>query len=116
MSKFSASRKGDLAEHMAICWALQEGYEVFHNTCCSGPIDIVLIDRSGKIIFVDVTGISFNRNSDTHNYHISGKGTLSQQAIELNVKSIYVNLEYGVVDWELNTFQKLCNDKNKEYA
>ena len=34
-----SSRKGDMAEFYAVTWLWDNGYEVFKNCGCSGPID-----------------------------------------------------------------------------
>ena len=35
------SRKGDLAEYYAVTWLWDNGYEVFQNSGCTGPIDMI---------------------------------------------------------------------------
>ena len=50
----SSSRKGDLAEYYAVTWLWDNGYEVFQNAGCSGPVDIVAMDKKGEIILIDV--------------------------------------------------------------
>ena len=41
----SKSRKGDIAEYYAVTWLWDNGYEVFKNAGCSGPVDMIaLID------------------------------------------------------------------------
>ena len=37
----NTNRTGDISEHKAVVWLLEQGYEVFRNECCSGPIDII---------------------------------------------------------------------------
>ena len=49
----SPQRKGDLAEHYAITWLWDNGYEVFPNAGSSGPIDMVAI-KDGEVTLVDV--------------------------------------------------------------
>ena len=39
-----SSRKGDLAEFYAVTWLWDNGYEVFKNCGCSGPIDLIVRD------------------------------------------------------------------------
>ena len=48
-----SSRKGDLAEYYAVTWLWDNGYEVFRNTGCTGPIDMIAM-KDGETIFVDV--------------------------------------------------------------
>ncbi len=44
---------GDLAEHYAITWLWDEGFEVFHNCGCTGAVDVVAI-KDGEIYLFDV--------------------------------------------------------------
>ena len=55
-----SSRKGDLAEYYAVTWLWDHGYEVFKNTGCTGPIDMIAI-KEGETILVDV-------KPDNHNF------------------------------------------------
>ena len=49
------SRIGDLAEYNAVVWLLEQGYEVFKNTGCTGPADLMAWDlETGKITPIDV--------------------------------------------------------------
>ena len=50
----STSRKGDLAEYYAVTWLWDNGYEVFKNSGCNGPIDMIAMDKKGETIFIDV--------------------------------------------------------------
>lgn len=47
------NRLGDLAEHYAITWLWDEGFEVFHNSGCTGAVDIVAI-KDGEVYLFDV--------------------------------------------------------------
>ena len=49
----STNRKGDLAEFYAVTWLWDNGYEVFKNCGCSGPIDLIAT-KDGKTTFIDV--------------------------------------------------------------
>lgn len=49
------NRKGDLAEHYAITWLWDEGYEVFRNAGCSGPIDLIAYNlETQETLLIDV--------------------------------------------------------------
>ena len=52
------SRKGDMAEFYAVTWLWDSGYEVFQNSGCTGPIDMIAMDKEGNIILIDVKTIS----------------------------------------------------------
>jgi len=50
INKKSPSRKGDMAEFYAVTWLWDNGYEVFKNTGCSGPIDLISIKDAINLI------------------------------------------------------------------
>ena len=52
--KHDPSRIGDLAEHYAITWLWDSGYHVFKNCGCTGPIDLIAMDKEGNIKKIDV--------------------------------------------------------------
>ena len=47
------SRKGDLAEHYAITFLWDHGFEVYKNAGCSGPIDILAF-KEGEVYLFDI--------------------------------------------------------------
>ena len=49
MKRTDTSRVGDLAEHYAITWLWDNGYQVFKNCGCTGPIDMIALHRDGTI-------------------------------------------------------------------
>ena len=51
---FSTSRTGDFAEYYAVTWLWDQGYEVFRNCGCDGPVDLVVMDQDGRMFLVDV--------------------------------------------------------------
>ncbi len=53
-TKHDPNRVGDLAEHYAITWLWDEGYQVFKNCGCTGPIDLIAMDDEGNIKKLDV--------------------------------------------------------------
>ena len=52
--KKAQSRKGDLVEYYAVAWLWEQGYEVFKNAGCSGPIDMIAMNDKGEMILIDV--------------------------------------------------------------
>ena len=48
------NRKGDMAEFYAVTWLWDNGYEVFKNCGCTGVIDLIAMDKDGKITLIDV--------------------------------------------------------------
>jgi len=57
----SSSRKGDFAEYYAVTWLWDQGYEVFKNAGCSGPIDMIAM-KDGEVTLIDVK--TFQARSD----------------------------------------------------
>ena len=49
----SKSRLGDIAEHYGIKWLWDEGFEVFHNSGCTGEVDIVAL-KNDEVYLIDV--------------------------------------------------------------
>ena len=49
-----SNRKGDFAEYYAVTWLWDNGYEVFQNSGCTGPVDMIAMDKKGKILLIDV--------------------------------------------------------------
>ena len=49
-----SSRKGDLAEFYAVTWLWYNGYEVFKNCGCTGLVDLIAVNKHGKVTFIDV--------------------------------------------------------------
>lgn len=45
--------KGDLAEHYAITWLWDEGFQVFKNAGCTGMVDLIAM-KEGKLYLFDV--------------------------------------------------------------
>ena len=56
------SRKGDFAEYYAVTWLWDNGYEVFQNSGCSGPIDMIAIDTDGSVTLIDVKTFKLGSN------------------------------------------------------
>ena len=50
----SPSRAGDFAEYYAVTWLWDQGYQVFRNCGCDGPIDLIAVDEDGSILLLDV--------------------------------------------------------------
>jgi len=49
------SRLGDIAEHYAITWLWDQGFDVFKNSGCTGPVDMIALDREGgNMMLIDV--------------------------------------------------------------
>ena len=81
----TASRKGDIAEHYAIIWLWEEGYEVFLNAGCSGSVDLIAWKGDNKIL-LDVKTLK-NRKDRNPKYYseISSARTLEQKNLGVQV-------------------------------
>jgi len=75
---------GDIAEHYAITWLWDEGFEVFSNSGGSGAIDIVAI-KDGEVYLFDVKTLTFHRGI----YMI--KTSRTKQQIEMGVQLLSFN-------------------------
>ena len=80
----SKTRMGDIAEHYAITWLWDEGFEVFSNSGGSGAIDIVAI-KDGEVYLFDVKTLTFHRGI----YMI--KTSRTKQQIEMGVQLLSFN-------------------------
>ena len=45
----SASRKGDIAELFVAQYFMKEGFDVFRNLGCDGPIDLIIHNRATNV-------------------------------------------------------------------
>ena len=62
----TANRKGDLAEYYAVTWLWDNGYEVFRNAGCTGPIDLIAYkDGVTTVVDVKTTRIDLRRGIKT---------------------------------------------------
>ena len=62
----NSSRIGDLAEHYALTWLWYQGYEVFKNCGCTGPIDLIAVDSDGNHIFIYVKQGIYDKRYDMY--------------------------------------------------
>ncbi len=73
--------KGANSELIACAWLQRQGYEVFRNVSCYGPMDIIATWGTDVVLRIDV-------KSATNNVAYSGSITAEQQA--LGVLLLYV--------------------------
>jgi len=76
------NRKGDYAETKAVAWLWEQGYEVFKNCGCTGPMDLVAITPEGDTILED----------DPNKRRRSG-GNITDAQKELGVQVLGYNVE-----------------------
>lgn len=51
---------GDFAEYYAVTWLWDNGYHVFKNCGCTGPIDIVALSPEYEVVYIDVKTARLN--------------------------------------------------------
>ena len=88
------NRKGDHAELKAVAWLWEQGYEVFRNCGCTGPIDLVAITPEGDTILIDVKNMLAQPHleDDPNKRRRSGSNITDAQK-ELGVQVLGYNLE-----------------------
>ena len=64
----SASRKGDIAELFVAQYFMKEGYDVFRNLGCDGPVDLIIhhreTDTITKLDIKSVQSVSYLANGE----------------------------------------------------
>lgn len=83
MTNFSPSRAGDFAEYYAVTWLWDQGYQVFKNCGCDGPIDLIAIADDGTIIYIDVKTVSYQ--DSTGAYRSGSKLTDKQKELGVQI-------------------------------
>ena len=100
------SRKGDLAEYYAVTWLWDNGYEVFRNTGCTGPIDMVAI-KNGETTFIDV------KTAQPQQHKITGNNrTKCQSRTDVQKKLGVQLLQFNPIDRTLH----FIKHRDKNYA
>ena len=61
-----SNRKGDFAEYYAVTWLWDNGFEVFQNSGCTGPIDMIAVDKKGMATYIDVKTIHVGPKTEPH--------------------------------------------------
>ena len=88
--EFSANRSGDISEHKAVVWLLEQGYEVFRNECCSGPIDIIAYNmETQEILKIDVKTCSSRIRRD--GTEVTDLPYIKQKQRELGIRLLAVD-------------------------
>ncbi len=88
------NRKGDLAEYYAVTWLWDNGYEVFQNSGCTGPIDMIAM-KDGDTTFVDVKTMSRDKKKPQYR----GKMSRTAEQKELNVKLLLFHPDTRKLRW-----------------
>lgn len=83
MTEFSPNRAGDFAEYYAVTWLWDQGYQVFKNCGCDGPVDLIAIAEDGTIIYIDVKTLSYQES--TNAYRSGSKLTDKQKEMGVQI-------------------------------
>ena len=113
MSKGNSSRRGDAAELVATAYLLENGYEIFNNASCVGPVDLVAMSPDGSLILVDVKrsttsleGINFaqkNRSRRSKDFH---------NMAEVKILYVFISEKFDiVVDFDEKSFYSKIEEK-----
>ena len=88
------NRKGDHAELKAVAWLWEQGYEVFRNCGCTGPVDLVAITPEGDTILIDVkTMLSQPHLEDDPNKRRRSGSNITDTQKQIGVQVLGYNLE-----------------------
>ena len=95
--KLSANRRGDISEIMFCRAMMEEGWEVFRNMSCDGPVDVVLMNAlTGDVRKVDLK---------TATRYVAADGRLSITFTVNKERKEKLGVEYiGVDPEEVGTF------------
>ena len=96
--------KGDQAELIAQEFFIKKGYFVFKNISAQGPVDMVILDKDGYTLLIDVKAISLRTKNGWKVNRVPSK-----EQKKLGVHLIYVNLDTREVLDEMPTKQKKNN-------
>ena len=88
--KMNSNRKGDFAEYYAVTWLWDNGYEVFQNSGCTGPVDMIAVDKKGNITLIDVKTAQVDHRVSTGN-RVQFKNPRTKKQIELGVIFLLFN-------------------------
>ena len=81
--KHSQSRSGDMAEHYAVTWLWDNGYEVFTNAGCTGMVDMIAMDREGNTIKIDVKSDSWSEQRQKKVHKHSRTDKQKEQGVQI---------------------------------
>ena len=104
--------KGDRAELIAQEFFIKKGFYVFNNISQHGPVDMVIMDKDGHVMLIDVKALSLRTKNGWKVNRIPTK----EQA-KLGVQLVFVDLETGNVMEDVPTRKNYKNNviNIKEY-
>ena len=105
MTRNSKHIKGDQAELIAQEFFIKKGYYVFNNISQHGPVDMVVLDKDGYTLLVDVKAISLRSKNGWKVNRVP-----SEEQEKLGVHLVYVNLDTREVLDEMPSKRKNKNN------
>ena len=84
-------RKGDFAEYYAVTWLWDHGYEVFQNSGCTGPVDMIAMNKKGDMELIDVKTFKKQKHGYQHMSNLPRSRTKKQ--VKLGVRILGFNPE-----------------------
>jgi hypothetical protein len=87
------SRKGDFAEYYAVTWLWDQGYEVFQNSGCTGPVDMIAL-KGDELILIDVK--TFYERNRTHEKNKNSGNFITGLNLEPSHKRTKKQIKMGV--------------------
>jgi len=88
MARDSKHIKGDRAELIAQEFFIEKGFYVFNNISQHGPVDLMIMDKDGHVMLVDVKALSLRTKNG---WKVNRVPTAEQD--KLGVQLIFVNLD-----------------------
>ena len=112
MSRCDKHIKGDRAELIAQEFFIKKGFYVFNNISQHGPVDMVVMDKDGYVMLIDVKALSLRTKNGWKVNRIPTK----EQA-KLGVELVFVDLDTGNVMQDVPTRKGYKNNiiNIKEY-
>ena len=112
MARDSKHIKGDRAELIAQEFFIKKGFYVFNNISQHGPVDMVIMDKDGHVMLIDVKALSLRTKNGWKVNRIPTK----EQA-KLGVQLVFVDLETREVMEDVPTRKNYKNNviNIKEY-
>lgn len=83
------SRKGDYAEYYAVTWLWDQGYEVYCNAGCTGPVDMVAMSPEGDTILIDVKTLQQHRDANRSDWNVFAGLTDLQKQLGVQVLTFH---------------------------
>ena len=88
MSRCDKHIKGDRAELIAQEFFIKKGFYVFNNISQHGPVDLMIMDKDGHVMLIDVKALSLRTKNG---WKVNRVPTEEQS--KLGVQLIFVNLD-----------------------